>query len=166
MFYSLLFTSLILLTPSSSFPETLHPTEINFNALMTIDSTQTLILPAHINSLVTLKESLVVLGGRYGVIYHLHFPKSGRNPVSTEELESPKRMSSVFPNPSQGGVFQISGVEQESLNFKVYDFQGRKLHSGRIDSARKIDLSHLQTGLFILILELRSGIETHSIIIE
>ena len=129
-------------------------------------TTQTLILPAHINSLVTLNDSLVVLGGRYGVIYHLHFPKSGRNPVNTEELESPKQMSTVFPNPSQGGVFQISGLEQESLNFKVYDFQGRKLHAGRVDSARKIDLSHLQTGLFILILELQSGIETHSIIIE
>jgi len=78
----------------------------------------------------------------------------------------------VFPNPSEGIVF----VESEILvnRYELFDMNGRRLLSQRVetlhatslqdDNTITIDMSHLPSGVYVLVLHTENGIVTKQII--
>jgi len=68
----------------------------------------------------------------------------------------------VYPTPTQDWI--NIDTDETVLSVKIYDIRG-KLVQGK-NAANKLDISELQTGVYIMKVETSSGISTHKIIKE
>jgi len=72
---------------------------------------------------------------------------------------------SVYPNPSDSGLFTISNPTSEELSVQIFDISGR-LVIPEIKSLSILDLSGLATGIYMAKIELNNSVQTLKLIRE
>ncbi|WP_445737085.1 T9SS type A sorting domain-containing protein [Mariniflexile sp.] len=65
----------------------------------------------------------------------------------------------VYPNPTTDFIY-LSNIN-ENLDYKLYDVTGKISMEGKLIANKKIDISNLKSGLFILQLKTETGNITH-----
>jgi hypothetical protein len=92
-------------------------------------------------------------------------PTSNTLTIENKELTSIIKVQKSSRNSSN--LSSKSSVEVKSNHtFKIYDFNGSKVLSGKLDSKINIDVSKLKKGRYILEINADGNNETHQIIIE
>jgi len=99
-------------------------------------------------------------------------PPPPTNIVDRENIDNGFENIRVFPNPSEGIVFVVS--ETFVNRYELFDINGRRLLSQRVETGHApslqddntivIDMSHLPSGVYILVLHTENGIVTQQII--
>jgi hypothetical protein len=84
---------------------------------------------------------------------------SQNNPVGIKEVKINEQLWQVFPNPS-GDIFTITGSTDEQIKISVTDTRGQQIKSFISKDDRKIDLSGLSNGVYLL--HIRSGNRTET----
>ncbi|MFD2566403.1 FG-GAP-like repeat-containing protein [Pseudotenacibaculum haliotis] len=57
---------------------------------------------------------------------------------------------SIYPNPSDDGLFYIKNPTQESLNYRVFNILGKELTKGTFSLETSIDLSSFSSGIYLV----------------
>ena len=79
--------------------------------------------------------------------------------VSIHELNS----ISVYPNPTKGDILNIN--TQENLSIEIYSVLGKGMLTGEVSKLdNKIDIAHLQTGIYFIKLSSEDGNSTRKLI--
>ena len=93
---------------------------------------------------------------------HLRDDEMGNNSIevtiisSTDDNRAQIRDVNLYPNPTDQ-YLNITGNELNNLKYKLVDLNGKVFKFGNLDSARRLDLSQLSTGIYYLVLEDESG---------
>jgi len=74
----------------------------------------------------------------------------------------------IYPNPSQGkfSVIVPTKLYNTSLTLNIYDKLGRTVHRESIDADERINLTHLQKGLYFLTISNAENVYRQKIVIE
>ncbi len=86
------------------------------------------------------------------------FPRA----ISISDEESPDTLTytSVYPNPTSGRLTVSS--QAVDIDYTIYNMQGSELLSGRTDS--QVDLSHLPSGVYVLVVYNGCSQSTHKVV--
>lgn len=68
----------------------------------------------------------------------------GWNDFETENFK-------IYPNPNSGDLF-VEGDFSKKPHFEIQDLTGKKIKSGRLNSAQKVDLNDLEQGIYFFLL--------------
>ena len=63
---------------------------------------------------------------------------------------------SIYPNPSNTGIFHVNGSDSSELKVTVFDIQGKKLINHTLENDQ-IDLSYLASGIYVIQLKSNNG---------
>ena len=83
----------------------------------------------------------------------------------TEEIN----LSTIYPNPSTGNItVEISNsISKADLNVKIYSINGKLIHTSNINqSSNEIDLTNLESGVYIVSINNQQRNEQHKLIIQ
>ena len=70
---------------------------------------------------------------------------------------------SVYPNPTKGDILNIN--TQENLSIEIYSVLGKGMLTGEVSKLdNKIDIAHLQTGIYFIKLSSEDGNSTRKLI--
>jgi hypothetical protein len=74
---------------------------------------------------------------------------------------------SVYPNPSNG-IFTIENNNQEDINFSIRNVLGQITFRGKINSTSnsKVDLSHLNSGIYTIEYDVEYQLSNQKLVIE
>jgi ribosome recycling factor len=72
---------------------------------------------------------------------------------------------SIYPNPSNVGYVNISSTESETIQVNVYDILGKQVINAAVASGR-LDISTLNTGVYIVKLTQGSATTTKKLIVQ
>lgn len=87
--------------------------------------------------------------------------------VGTNEQPDAEFSFNVFPNPANDKI-QISGTNHKSeIRLSIYNISGQKIITTEVTNNNQfIDISHLSSGTYVLVLEADNMIERHKFIVE
>ena len=90
---------------------------------------------------------------------------AGNVSVSEEIID---RSVKIAPNPSDDGMFNIEVNDSDIQSYTVHDIQGREIQNNLISqSVFSLDLSELQSGIYLISFINKSGIKSQDrIVIE
>ena len=83
--------------------------------------------------------------------------------LSVNEVDS--NSFNVFPNPTNTGYVNISSLNSEVLNAKVFDVLGKQVLEGKVEN-NQLNVSNLNAGLYILKLSQNNATVTKKLIIQ
>ncbi|HPI55085.1 MAG TPA: T9SS type A sorting domain-containing protein [Chitinophagaceae bacterium] len=90
------------------------------------------------------------------VIFYKDQQQTYGNPVNVSTLTTPQILQpnsiSIYPNPSQDGIFYIDLHEQ--LNWNVFSFEGNLISSG---NQSQINLNGYNKGIYLITIQSASG---------
>ncbi|MCB0802628.1 MAG: T9SS type A sorting domain-containing protein [Flavobacteriales bacterium] len=91
---------------------------------------------------------------------------AGPKRIKFEELGNYNSAFSIYPNPSNGGI-TIESVSIESASYEVFDSVGKLMLKNKISSHTEyVDLSNLESGIYIVRLTNTNGQKTERLIIQ
>lgn len=103
----------------------------------------------------------------FGGGFFLAYPNPTSNTLTIENTELISTMSAQKSSRNSSNLSSKSSVEVKSNHtFKIYDFNGSEVLSGKLNSKTNIDVSKLKKGKYILVINTNGNNETHQIIIE
>jgi hypothetical protein len=70
----------------------------------------------------------------------------------------------VYPNPVQNGLLIVESTEQEMLQVEIGNMLGSVVRTTQLQHAAKIDLSGLQSGLYVVTLKKNGVMVNHTIV--
>ena len=86
--------------------------------------------------------------------------------VSSVNQEMSSRLS-VYPNPSNG-IFTIENNNEKDINFSIRNVLGQITFRGKINSTSnsKVDLSHLNSGIYTIEYDVENQLSNQKLVIE
>jgi hypothetical protein len=105
------------------------------------------VLTAKANGAVIVKASAKDASGKFGTkSISISGQSTGLNDIKKSNIN-------LFPNPIVNTLYIQSGLDFKE--YKLYSIQGKLIESGNIESNQK-DLSHLQSGVYVLNLKINN----------
>lgn len=85
--------------------------------------------------------------------------------LSSDEIEFNKETIKLYPNPVKYGFIKLNNLESKS-KYRIYDIQGKTLQYGHISNDEAINVSHFNSGIYIIKVMTHDGSETKKFIIN
>ena len=101
-------------------------------------------------------------GGKFVKVPSCKFPVYSNNPPKARKL-IPDSPIVIYPNPSRG-VIRLSGIENNIVDYILYNLQGKQLQNG-ISHEGEIDFGNFSVGTYILKLEIDEEQYFHKVVL-
>lgn len=113
-------------------------------------------------------DTLLYNGANYNPICNRFFNRGLINTclVGQNEHNNPSIIS-IYPNPTKGEITINLGTNNNSCLIEIYTFTGKVIYKNNIvNDSRKLDLSHLNKGVFLVKLTSKNNVKIEKLIIN
>jgi hypothetical protein len=96
----------------------------------------------------------------------LHFAV-GREPLGVSENSFAENIT-IYPNPSNGKfTVKLNAISEENIELTVFNILGKTVHPSSLNNpSNTMDLSHLETGIYLAVFKSGKNLVTKKIVLE
>src|SRR5690554_6121034 len=84
--------------------------------------------------------------------------------TSVKKVKKTNRLG-IYPNPVSSS-FHVSGIKSQQASYAIYDLSGRALSKGALSQNESINVSKLNSGMYILSIKTENGSGTAKFVVE